>query len=382
MSRPGVTLTRSETRPARSARTTTGPAFIVGLTGTVDADALGVAKPCLSLTDYATRFGSRAAHVTAGNAFMYDTAEFFFKEGGSELFVKSATTFDAAGVTAALALIPKSLGPGQVAAPGLTVAAGHAAVMAHGLANNRIPILDAPDTPTVATLTAATTVAGATAESERISGLFAPWVVVPGVTSGTTRTIPPSAIVMGLMSYNDGRGITPNQPSAGAEYGESAHGLRVTQTYAEADRVTLNANGLNLLRDIYGGVRVYGYRTLADPTADELYLPLSNARLFMAVHAEGEAIAERFVFRQLDGRRLTTSQYGGELAGMLLPYWERGSLYGDTPDEAFSVDVGPNVNTDESMAAGFLKAIVRMRMSPFGEEVVLELVKARITEAL
>jgi hypothetical protein len=191
--------------------------------------------------------------------------------------------------------------------------------------------------------------------------------------------MPPEAVVAAIMARNDGDGVTPNQPSAGI-FGESSYALAPLYSFTDAERATLNLNGVNLLRSIYGGVRVYGYRTLADPTTDDNWINLANARLFMAIEAEASAIAERYVFRQIDGQGHTISEFGGELTGMLLPYWQRGSLYGVTPSEAFRVDVGPNVNTAASIAGGFLRANVILKVSPFAEEVVIELVKSRITE--
>ena len=376
MPRPGTTITRSETRPARSARTGTGPWFVVGTTATVDADALGVRKPVRSLTEYVTRFGGR----TAGNEPLYDAAEFYFKEGGAELFVSRTADALDASVAPALALFTKDLGPGQVSAPGRTAAAQHLEVARHAEASNRIALLDGPDTAVVATLTAAASIAGITTNQERYAALFAPWVTV-NVGGGVTRTIAPSAIVAGLMAYNDSRGVSPNAPSAGA-LGESSVAINVTRSFPDVDRTTLNVNGVNLLRSMYDGVRVYGYRTLADPTTDPSWINLGNARLMMAIQAQGDAIAERFVFAQLDGQRQKINEFGGTLTGMLLPYWARGSLYGLTPEEAFAVDVGPNVNTEATIADGQLRANIALRMSPFAEEVVLELVKTRTTEAI
>lgn len=389
MPRPGTTITRSETRPARGARTATGPRFIAGVTGTADTDAAGARKPVHSLAEYAARFGSRTAHIAAGGngQYMYDEAEFHFKEGGSELFVSVQTAGGvdaaarAANLATALARYTKDLGPGQVSSPGVTEAPSQLNLANHARDANRIGVLDAPDTANVATLTAAATIAGITQDSERRAAIFAPWVIVPGVTPGTTRTIPPSTIVAGLMAYNDGRGVSPNQPSAGV-LGESSEASGVTQSFIDADRSTLSLNSVNLLRSMYDGVRVYGYRTLADPTADPQWINLASARLFMAIEAELDAVAERFVFRQIDGGGLTITEFGGALTGVLLPYWQRGSLYGATPGEAFRVDVGPNVNTDATVANRELRANVALKTSEFAEEVIIELVKTRITEAL
>lgn len=375
MSRPGTTITRSETRPARSARTATGPLFMAGITGTADADD-DVRSPVTSLTEYATRFGNRAAHADTD---VYDTVEFYFKEGGAELFVSPTADAVDASLTAALALFTRDLGPGQVIAPGRDTEAQHVILAEHARSTNRIALGDAPDTDVVATLTGLGD--GLTEEQARYIALFGPWVTVPGTTAGTTRDIPPSGIVAGIMARNDAAGITPNQPSAGV-LGQSNEGLTVTQAWTDDDRNTLNLNGINVLRAMYDGVRVYGFRTLADPDTDDAWVNLANARMIMAIQAQADAIAERFVFRQLDGRRHTVQEYGGALTGMLLPYWQQGSLYGANPNEAFRVDVGSNVNTDESMAAGELRANIGLRVSPFAEEVIIELVKTRTTEAV
>jgi hypothetical protein len=384
MARPGTTISRSETRPTRSARTSTGPWFIAGITGTPDTELAlnpgGPRKAVKNLTEYATRFGSRTAH--GANPEMYDAAEFYFKHGGAELFVsRTADALDPA-LTAALALFTKDLGPGQVSAPARTTAAQKLLLANHARDNNRLAILSTTNTAVVATLTAEATIAGITADAERFTALFGPWVTVPGVTSGTTRTISPESIVAGLMARNDSLGISPNQPSAGHQFGESDYAINVTQNFSDVDRATLNVNGVNLLRLVYDGVRVYGYRTLADPTTDASWVNLGNARLFMGIQAKGDEIAERFVFRELDGQRKTISEYGGALTGMLLPYWQVGSLYGATPEEAFRVDVGPNINTEATIADRQLRANLILRASEFAEEVVLELVKARTTEVV
>lgn len=388
MSRPGTTLTRSSTRPARSARTDTGPAFIVGPTGTADTDPLGVRKSVKNLTEYATRFGSRASHVNDGGggaAAMYDFVDYFFQERGAEIYISPAVHSAVAGtyetnIATALALLTRDLGPGQVAVPGRKTAATRLALAVHASTNNRIAITSATSSATPGTMTADAAIASITAEQERYIGLFGPDVNV-AVSSGVTRLISPEAIVMGLMSRRDGEGVTPNQPAAGI-LGESQTAVSPAFNYTDVDRTTLNVNGVNILRGMYGGVRVYGYRTLADPTTDDNWVNLANARLFMAIQAKADAIAERFVFRQLDGRRLTIAEFGGALTGMLLPYWQAGSLYGETPDLAFRVDVGINVNTDATIANRELRANVILRVSEFAEEVIFEIVKSRITEAV
>lgn len=382
MSRPGTTITRSENRSTRSIRTGTGPWFVAGITGTADADT-DPTKVVPSFAEYARRFGSRAQHVTAGDAILFDSMEAYFADGGAEAYVSRTADAVTATLTAALGLLVRDLGPGQVSAPGRTSADQQVAVAAHAEITNRTALIDLPNSATVATLTAAADPAGITTNQGRVSGGFGgAWVQIPpAATGGAIRVIPPSPIVAAAMARNDARGRSQNEPSAG-ELGISSYAVGVTQQFTDSDRNTLNANGVNVLKPIDGEVVIYGYRTLADPVSDPNWVDLSNARLFMAVQADCDAVAKRFVFRQLDGQRLTIAEYGGALTGVILPYWQKGSLFGATPGEAFRVDVGTNVNTIDSMANKELNASVYLKVSPFAEEVKLNINKTKITEAV
>lgn len=280
----------------------------------------------------------------------------------------------------ALNQFTKDLGPGQVSMPGRTTDTAHTQLLAHAEANNRLAIMDAPDTSSTATLKTSAS-ALRTLDTARYGGLFAPWATIPGITPGTTRTIPYSAIQAGLMARNDAAGLTANEPAAGIG-GVSRFALGLTQSYTDADRNDLADAGVNTAIMKYGQVRTYGYRTLVNALVDDSWIELSNSRLYMQIAARADAIAERYVFAQIDGRRRKIAQFGGELTGMLVPLYEAGALYGDTPDEAFFVDVGAQVNTDESLSNRQLKAVLSVRMSPFAELVTIEIVKVGTTEAV
>lgn len=479
MTRPGTQILSRESAPPRSAPTDTGVWFVAGIT------EKGAAGPTLvrSLTDFATKFGSRVSYGT-----LYDSIEAFFREGGGRVYVSrvfgpapvvatvtlnddtegtllvSATSpgdwanalnveviegdnaseyviivthddlgeldrtpslstkdeaiswsegssyvditslagdgipivataapltggtddhdnaTDATWATA-LDYFTADLGPGQVSFPGRTTTVAHTELLTHARDFNRLAVLDAPDSSSVATLK--TSASGLrTLDIARYGGLFAPYAIIPGLVAGTTRTIPYSAVAAGIMARNDGAGLSPNEPAAGLN-GISRYALDLTQTYTNTEREELNEGGVNIARVLYGQVRTYGYRSLVNPlTAANAWLMLSNARVYMAIAAQADVIAERYVFAQLDGRRRKVAQFGGELTGMLIPFYESGALYGATPDEAFAVDVGAQINTDESMAAGELRAVISLRMSPFGELVTIEIVKVANTEAV
>jgi hypothetical protein len=292
-------------------------------------------------------------------------------------------TNDAAGVTdvqriAALTFFPKGLGPGQVAYPGATTSAMHAALANHAQANNRFFLADMQDTSSAATLIAADR-ADATklAYAETVGMAFGSWHTIAGVTGGTTRVVPSSAIVAGLMARSDAALGNPNAAAAGGN-GASDITLALTQPeWIDTDRQALNDAGINIFRSIYGNFRLYGYRTLAnnaDP-ASWAWESAAAARLRMAIQAEFDAYCEGFVFSQLDGRGQTIARFAGGLSSILLRYWTLGALYGATAAEAYSVDAGPTVNTPDTIANNELHALVGLRTSPFAELVHVEVVK-------
>lgn len=381
MPRPGVEVVSRETVTSRSAPTSTGTAFIAGFADDGVYDA--VLGPFRNLAQVVEATGDRVAH-----GYVYDACDVFFREGGAECYIArvggpSATSEDDDHVNAtateweaALDLFTADLGPGQVLAPGITADATLELVSTHATDNNRVALLDGADTATVATLT---TAAGGVADNRR-AAFFAPWYTAPGVAGGSERDIPPSAVVAGLIARNDALG-NPNIAAAGPN-GICRYCTGVTQTYADADRETLNTAGVNVGVNIRGAVQNYGFRTLANASTDEAWVQLSKARTHMAIIADGNAVAERYVFSQIDGKGHKAAEFAGDLTGMLLGYYGIGALYGDRPEEAFTVDVGSDVNTPESIADGELRAVLAVRTSPFAELVTLEVAAVPVTESI
>jgi hypothetical protein len=293
---------------------------------------------------------------------------------------------DTAGVVdaswqTALDKFTKDLGPGQLMAPGQSTLIRYTALLQHAQDNNRVALLDPPDTGTVATLVASAATARVLTTA-RFGAYFAPWVVGPGVLPGTTRDFPPSPMVAGIMSRNDGAGLNPNEPAAGG-LGQSRYAIRPKFLFLDSERtISLNPGSVNTIILKYGGVRNYGYRTLVDPNTLAKYVNFGHARLYMGVAARADAIGESYLLKQIDGRRLLINQFGGELTSMLSQYWAAGALYGSTPETSFNVDVGPQVNTDTTIANQELRATLTLRPSEFAEMITIEIVKVPITQAV
>jgi phage tail sheath protein FI len=296
----------------------------------------------------------------------------------------SAGTDDRTNITdadwlVALDRFGAELGPGQVSSPGRTSDVAHTQILAHAQSHNRRAILDLPDSRTPATLK--TSVVNARAGNQRWGAAFTPWTLHAGVVQGTMRTVPPSATVAGIIARNEDE-YGPDAPSAGVR-GESFSAIALTQTpYSDTERQDLNDNSVNVILQSFGAIRVYGWRTLVAPAADPAWVGFANSRLAMAITAEGQAIAEQYVFDILDGQGKTLASFAGALTGMLMRHYDQGALYGPTPNEAFTVDVGPQVNTADTIANNELRARLNVRMSPMAELVTIEIVKTPITQAV
>ena len=285
---------------------------------------------------------------------------------------------------AALALFTRDLGPGQVSAPGRTTTQGHTDLLAHAASCNRHALLDSQDTATVATHTAEAALLRALPASGK-GVLLAPWAVIPGTAPGTSRTIPYSGVQAGVIARGQAQGLDEGEAFAGPLKGRSAFATGLSQAaWTDAQRGTLNDAGVLVARlDPVYGVLAYGNRTLSDPAAKPLEVEASAARVIMAIKARGDAVAQRYAFAQIDGRRLKLGEFAGDLDGEACrPYYDAGALYGETAGDAYVVDVGPGVNTPATIAARELHAVIAARVSPNAERVVIEIASAPITQEL
>lgn len=368
--RPGVeVLSRAQPLP-RSAPTDTGTAFMVGTPSTF---AAGV-QLVRSITEYETNYGAR----TGGQA-AYDCADTYFREGGNRLYVSPIGGTTITDVASALDQLPSDLGPGQVFSSEVTDETDNEALLDHAAATNRVALLHADESD--ATLMQAAAAALAVSENARYGALFMPDAVVPGVTPGTTRTVPYAAVEAGIIARND-VSLNPNVAAAGVN-GQAVFAIDLAERYTDQEYADLNEAGVDMARIIFDGVRTYGYRSLVEEGSPAgVWLDFGWARLNMDIVAHAEAVGEGYVFSQIDGRGHTISSFGGDLRAMLVPMYEAGALYGATADQAFDVNVGSAVNTADTIANGELHAVIQVRMSPFAEWVVIEIVKVATTQAI
>jgi hypothetical protein len=364
MPRPGTDVIISDVAIPGGPSLNTGQAFIVGQTEKGPTD---VYTKVSSLKQYATVYGTRA-----GGQAMSDGVSAYFQEGGGVAYIASTGTVApvAATVEAALDLFTYELGPGQVCAPGLSAVDEQTAVLAHVDATHRCALLDlAPGD--AAELDAAVSALYAL-PGVRFAAALAPAISYPIADVGTVVDVPFSTIQAGLIAKSDLRG-NPNTAAAGVN-GVHRMSVALATDYTDDERETLNEAGVTLAKLVYGDVRTYGARTAAGAD-DTTWLWFPNSRVVMTVAHRADAIAQNYLFRQIDGRRKLFAAMEAELAAMLLDLYMIGALYGDSPADAFSVDTGPQVNTIDTIANGEVHAVIRLKTSPSAEWVVVEVVK-------
>src|SRR5262245_15733100 len=288
-------------------------------------------------------------------------------------------TVDATTIADALARFTYELGPGQVATPGLTTTVAVQALFDHVDAARRVALLDAPDSSDPLVVGAAATALEGTPQA-RYAAMFAPWAIYPGPAVGTTTIVPYSAVQAGLIARLDAATQNPNLAAAGVN-GVTRGAIGLTQTWTDEQRQTLNEQGVTVAVTKYGTIRTYGARSAAGP-AELNWMWFGGARVVMAIAHRSDAIGENFVLRQIDGQGVLAAQLNSALKGMLLEFYGVGALYGATPEEAFNVNTGSSVNTPETIAAGEVHAVIRLKTSPTAEWVHIVIIKTALDRPL
>lgn len=370
---PGVTLTVVDEPVVAGAPTDTSTAFLL----TTDADA--PATP----TRIETVDQARDILADADTARLH--TETILREsqtgtGAADVIVLQVGG-GVGGLQAALDLLGPSYGPGQVVVPESITAADHAVIAEWAFSSNRVALLNGPTAATTAQLQ---TLAQATIDTGdgRNASLWADTAIVPG-TANTTHQVPWAVVQAGIIARNDIGTPTnpegnPGQPAAGDNgIAQWATGLLAERD--DTDTSILNAGQVNVARAQYGGApRAYGYRTLADLDVLGYWWDLSGARVVMDVRAHSLAASERIVFGQIDAGGHLQAKWHGLLAARCLELLRIGALFGDETT-AFRVETGPALNPVSDLQDGVLRAEVRLKTSPFAEDVQLTIVRQPLT---
>lgn len=362
----GVSATAS---PPPAPKTVTGTLFLAGVA--VGSTAVNKIS---GLTEFRDIYGAR----TATNAAMYDALQVFFAEGGSVAYVVAVATAPTGTAPdtwgAVLEDFTADLGPGAVAIAGVASSTAAEFVGAHCLATGRLGLVCGPESQTAANaVTAAATAAGEDGAEHLI--YVWPWVTIPGLAD----PVEPIGFAAGVRARAHASAAGPAQSPIAPDYGTSQFVNGIETAVTDAEFNTLNTGKVSTVRIVGSKLRLYGWKTVANPEGDTVgNLAGGQFRdLINAVVWEASQIGERYVGALVDGRGVTLGAFSGDLTGMCAKYAATGALFalldddGKPLDGGYVVNVGPDVNPPVDLAAGELKAEIGLRLSPTAEWITI-----------
>jgi hypothetical protein len=185
------------------------------------------------------------------------------------------------------------------------------------------------------------------------AALYWPWVMTT-LDDGTTRALPPSGAVAGLLARLDleeGPQRAPaNRPLRGIE--------ALTVTVDDPIHGLLNDSGINVLRATPGrGIAPQGARTLSsDPEWRFL-----NVRRLMLLIAEAIEDAHQWAVFEPNNRVLRDA-LSHSLTSFLAALWLRGAFAGGSPSEAYAVKCDEENNPPAVIDAG--QVIAQIAVAP------------------
>ena len=177
------------------------------------------------------------------------------------------------------------------------------------------------------------------------AAMYHPWIQVFDPVTKKPGFIPPSGAVAGVYSRTDvARGVH----KAPANEAVACTGLSVNYNTAEQD--ILNPAGVNLIRALPGqGIRVWGARTAS---SNNSFKYVNVRRLFIYVEQSIKNATNWVVFEPNNSSLWARVQMA--VSAFLENMFRAGMLSGETPAEAFFVDIGPNTLSRDDLMNGRL----------------------------
>ncbi|HWS90139.1 MAG TPA: phage tail sheath C-terminal domain-containing protein [Pyrinomonadaceae bacterium] len=314
-------------------------------------------KLCTNFTEFKRHFGDFSTDRAQRN--LAHAVYGFFNNGGSRCYVMrlaspSAITVNALGPFEAIDEIA------IVAAPGVTSDAARDALVTHCRVRtqDRFLILDSgPDMDDAdgfldtGLFKAGTPNTGVPPNTD-FAAFYFPWIRVfdPAIKAldpagdGLVYA-PPSGHVAGIYARVDTERGVHKAPANEVVLG--ALGLRYSVSKAVQDG--LNPQGVNVIREMNGNIRVWGARTVGgDANADLKYINVRRTLLFLR-----ESIDEGTQWVVFEPNTAALWQkITRNVTAFLLNVWRTGALFGNTPAEAFYVKCDAETNPPELRELG------------------------------
>ncbi|WP_231119340.1 phage tail sheath subtilisin-like domain-containing protein [Rhodovulum sp. MB263] len=266
-----------------------------------------------------------------------------------------------------------------VAAPGYATKASHDALATHAMrCSDRFALFDLPKDAPVEAMTevggatrrggAATDGGGdgpapapssapssATAKAVRPSSIdcgacYAPWLLMQDPLKPGERVLaPPSGHVAGIYARVDATRGVHKAPANELVLAAIDAERRITRQQQEL----LNPRGVNAIRFMGGGLKVWGARTLSEDSLNR-YVPVVRLVLMIRESIEqgtGWVVFEPNSYPLWEAIKL-------DVRAFMTRLWRSGALVGRTPDEAFFVKCDEETNPPEIRDAGRVETLI------------------------
>ena len=291
----------------------------------------------------------------------------------------------------ALAKMPKELGPGAVAIPGIATASAYwHALIDHAKAMDRIALCTFASSAT--DTGAKTAISGAspaiyTDTDAHYAGFYYPWVKIPDpANAGLTISTDATAYVAGARARAVKAAKGPWRVGAGVISQSKFVTALSHPTTVSLDKATgdeLDNARVNALRLINGRVRAYGARSASNDENNWRFI--THRDTMNHIVNKCEKSLEKHVFQTIDGRGSLFASIEASLLAVIDPIRIAGGVYegydsaGSKIDNGYSVIVDNTNNPTSNLATGLVTADVAVRVSAVGDKIAVNITKSNMT---
>lgn len=172
------------------------------------------------------------------------------------------------------------------------------------------------------------------------AALYFPWIQVFDPASNSNIYIPPSGHIAGVYARVDGQRGVHKAPANETILGA----LDLKYNLSKAKQDGLNPDGINVIRQLNGNIRVWGARTLGGDANGE-FKYVNIRRHFSYLRDSIDKGTQWTVFEPNTPE--LWAKIRRNISAFLVIEWRRGALFGTTPQEAFYVKCDAENNPPE-----------------------------------
>jgi len=323
-------------------------------TATFAVAAAGIPKLCTTFADFKNSFGDFS--LDAGQSMLAQAVYGFFNNGGTRCYVVRVTADTQ--IATALEKFAAIDEIAIVAAPGMVANTVRSEIVDHCVNTaDRFAILDCAESVETGnqldlTLLDPSNSSNILPANSDYAGVYFPWIQVFDPAAKTQNPlatglgyVPPSGHIAGIYARVDTQRGVHKAPANEVVLGA----LDLKYQISKAQQDGLNPQGVNVIRNLNGNIRVWGARTVGgNANADLKYINVRRTLLFLR-----ESIDEgtQWVVFEPNTPGLW-QKITRNVTAFLTNVWRSGALFGTTPQEAFYVKCDAETNPPELREIG------------------------------